>query len=171
MKLDDFYSMGKITRPHGLKGAVTLALGPDAPDDLEAFGVLYIHQDGHLVPYFVETVSVKGVKAYVKFQDVNTYDVAAGLGGLDALLPKASRPPTGESEFYADEVAGFAVFEREDHDLGVVTDVMQSGLQRLLVVRHAEKEILIPIAGPFIRKVDRVRKVIFVELPEGFLEI
>ncbi len=171
MKITDFYSMGKITRPHGLKGALTLALGPEAPDDLGTLDVLYVDRDGHLVPYFIETISVKGVKAYIKFQDVDTHDQASALGGLDVLLPKASRPARGESEFYYDELVGFAVHERDDHALGVVTDVMQSGLQRLLVVSHAEKEILIPITGPFIQKVDRAQRVIFVELPDGFLDI
>ena len=171
MSISDFYSIGKITRPHGLRGEVTLALSPEAPDDLGSLDVLYVGQAGNLVPYFIDTVSVKGAKAYVRFLDVDSLDLEAAVSGLEIFLPKADRPAPGGSEFYADEVTGFMVSEGEDHELGAVADVIRSGLQRLLVVKHGEKEILIPVNGPFIRKVDRQRKTILVELPEGFLEI
>lgn len=171
MNISDSYSIGRIARPHGLKGEVTLVLNQEAPDDLGSLDVLYVGRAGSLVPYFIDSISVKGAKAYVRFQDVDTYDLAAAVSGLEIFLPKADRPASGESEFYADEVIGFMVSDGEDHGLGAVADVIRSGLQRLLVVKHREKEILIPINGPFIRKVDRQRKTIFVELPEGFLEI
>lgn len=171
MNISDFYSIGKITRPHGLKGEVTLALNPEAPDALESLEVLYIGQTGNPVPYFIDKISVKGAKAYVRFQDMDSYDLAAGVSGLEIFLPKADRPAPAESGFYGDEVIGFSVSEGKDHELGPVSDVIRSGLQQLLVVAHGEKEILIPINGPFIQKVDRERKTILVELPEGFLEI
>lgn len=171
MNISDFYCIGKITRPHGLKGEVTLVLNPEAPEDLMSLDVLYVWQAGNLVPYFIENISVKGAKAYVSLQDVDTYDLAAGVSGLEIFLPKSGRPAPAESEFYADEVAGFVVSDGGNHELGKVSEVIRSGLQQLLVVKHGEKEILIPVNGPFIRKVDRQRKTILVELPDGFLEI
>ena len=171
MNIEDFYSIGRISRPHGLKGSVTLTLGPEAPDDPGSLDTVFVSLAGSLVPYFVDTISVKGAKAYVKFQDVDTLDLAAVLAGVEVFLPKADRPAPEGSGFYADEVTGFVVHEREDHPLGVVAEVIQSGLQRLLVVKEGEKEILIPINGPFILEVDRQRKTIRVELPDGFLEI
>src|SRR5690606_34456577 len=171
MNISDFYSIGKITRPHGLKGEVTLALSLEAPEELGSLDVIYIGQAGTPVPYFIDSISVKGAKAYVRFQDMDSLDQATAVSGLEIFLPKADRPTPAESEFYADEVIGFLVSQGEDRTLGTVTEVLQSGLQRLLVVIEGEKEILIPVSGPFIQKVDRQRKAILVELPEGFLEI
>lgn len=171
MKAGDVYSIGKITRPHGLKGEVTLSFNHEAPADIASLEVLYLVQAGSLVPYFVDTISAKGAKAYVKLHEVDTLDGASGLSGFEVFLPKADRPEPGESEFYGDEVIGFEVTEGEGANLGAIQEVAQSGLQRLLVIRNGEKEILIPVNGPFITNVDREQKTITVDLPEGFLEI
>jgi 16S rRNA processing protein RimM len=48
---------------------------------------------------------------------------------------------------------------------------MQAGPNRLLVVKHADKEILIPMNGPFITSVNKTKKRITVNLPDGFLDI
>lgn len=170
MNIKDFYPIGRITRPHGLKGEVTLVLTPEAPHDPESLRAVYIDRNGSLVPYFVDAISIKGAKAYVRFQDVDTHERAVAVSGFEIFLPKAERPSPGEFEFYSDEVTGFTVRDA-GRQLGTVAEVIRSGLQRLLVVRQQEKEILIPINGPFIRKVDRGQRTILVDLPEGFLEI
>jgi 16S rRNA processing protein RimM len=48
---------------------------------------------------------------------------------------------------------------------------MEAGPNRFLVVDHKGKEVLIPINGPFIKSVNKSKKKITVELPEGFLEL
>jgi 16S rRNA processing protein RimM len=49
--------------------------------------------------------------------------------------------------------------------------VIAAGPNKLLVVEHKGKEVMIPINGPFIKSVNKSRKRITVELPDGFLDI
>lgn len=170
MSNSEYFLIGKVTRPHGLKGEVTIALKPDAPDPA-SLDVVYLEQKGSLVPYFVDTVSSKGSRAYVKFQEVDTHERAASVSGLDVFLPLSERPEAGERGFYSDEIAGFSVFAVDGTLLGTVREVADAGRGRLVVVQHGSSEVLIPVNGPFIQSVDMKKGTIFVDLPEGFLDL
>ena len=81
------------------------------------------------------------------------------------------RPKAGRGEFYDDEVIDFEVHDQEKGLLGNIREVMQAGPNRLLVVEHKKKEVLIPVNGPFITSINKTKKRVSVNLPEGFLEI
>jgi 16S rRNA processing protein RimM len=170
MSRSGYFLIGKVTRPHGLKGAVTISLRPDAPNPT-SLGVVYLEQKGSFVPYLVDSVSSKGSRAYVKLQDVDTPEGAASVSGLNVFLPAAERPEAGELGFYSDEIAGFSVFTTEGTLLGNVREVADAGPGRLVVVEHENREVLIPVNGPFIQSVDKEEKTIRVDLPEGFLDL
>lgn len=167
MKLEDCYKIGYVSKTHGLKGEVTVNTLPECPD-LSSVETLYVGDD--LVPHFIASISIKADKAFIRFDDVNDIDQATELKGLSLFLPKAERPKLARGEFYNDEVVGFEVVE-EESILGKVTDVMEAGPNRFLVMDHNGKEVLIPVNGPFITSVNKTKKRVTVELPEGFLDL
>jgi 16S rRNA processing protein RimM len=171
MKLDSCYKIGKVARPHGLKGEVTVLLD-DGPADWNTLKNVYILMAAdQLVPYFIERISIRDTKAFVKFEDLDTPESAEAVSRKDIYLPKTERPKSGKGEFYDDEVIGFDIEDAQHGDLGKVIDVEMSGMNRLLVVKHDQKEFLIPTNGPFITGVNKSKKKISVDLPEGFLDI
>lgn len=171
MSQDANYKIGFILKPHGLKGEVTISLDPDIPNDPESLESVFVDEDGRLVPYFIEHISVKGDKAFVKFEDVDTPEAAQAISKRALFLPKSARPKSGRGEFYDDEITGFAVTDATLGDLGVVTEVMSAGPNKLLAIDHAGREVLIPINSPFITSVNKSKKKIAVDLPDGFLDI
>ncbi len=168
MNKRDCFNAGFILRPHGLKGEVTVSLEPDFPEVVDA---VFLEDGGSLVPYFIQAFSAKGSKAYMKFEDVDTIEAAEAISKKPFFLPRAVRPKAASGEFYDDEVPGFAVIEKELGVLGTVQEVVQAGPNKLILLLYGEKEVLIPVEGPFITKVNRSRKQIEVTLPEGFLDI
>lgn len=160
-------------KPHGLKGEVTVSIDAETPNDITAIESVFVNHSGQLAPYFIEAVSVKGNKAFVKFSEINTLAQAENISKSALYLPKAARPKAAKGDFYADEVVGFAIQDEKDGNLGTVREVVQSGLQRLLSVEGDAdgREILIPVNDAFITRVNRARKTITVSLPDGFLDI
>lgn len=170
MDISDCYKIGYILKPHGLKGEVTMALDADAPE-FDSIESVFLESNDRLVPYFIEAVSVRGVKAFVKFEDVNSSDAAEAIAKSAVYLSKESRAKSGRGEFYDDEIIGFEVTDAEAGVLGKVTEVAVAGPNKLLSVDHNGKEILIPVNGPFITSINKSKKKVSVSLPEGFLEI
>lgn len=170
MKVEDCFPIGTVARAHGLKGEVTLLLERDFAFDISFPSPLFLAEKDQLVPYFVSHSSVKGSKAYVKLEEVDTHEQAKALARSRVYLPKTMRPSPGKNAFYDDEVSGFEVHDREFGILGRVEGVVRSGSQRLLSI-GGEKEILIPVDAPFIQRIDRRKQLIQVVLPEGYLDI
>ncbi|MCS6974060.1 MAG: ribosome maturation factor RimM [Cyclobacteriaceae bacterium] len=171
MTLADFFVAGKILRPHGLKGEVTIFLDADAPVNWEKLHGIYVEINGQFVPHRIERISIKGSQAFVKFKDVSNPDDAGFLQKRTLYLPKSERPKRTGLDFYDDEVAGFEVHEKTIGILGKVIRVERTGTNRQLIILHDDKERMIPVNGPFIKGINRTAKIIRVELPEGFLDI
>jgi 16S rRNA processing protein RimM len=169
MNLQDCYKVGYVSKTHGLKGEVTINTLPECPD-LTSIETIFLEDNGTLVPYFIGSISVKGDKAFVKFEDVDSIDAASELKGMSLYLAKAERPKLARGDFYNDEVIGFDVLESENV-IGRVVGIMEAGPSRFLEVDNVGKEILIPINGPFIKSINKSKKKITVELPEGFLDL
>lgn len=171
MDISSCYRIGLISKPHGLKGEVTVLLDSHIPNDFASLDTVLVEQAGSLVPYFIQTVSVTGNKAFTKFEDVDNLEQAQEIAKCPLFLPKTARPTPAPGTFYDDEIFGFDVEDEQFGPLGKVAEIIQSGLQRLLAIDTDSKEILIPIEGPFIQNIDREQKKILVLLPEGFLEL
>lgn len=170
MEIGACFKIGYIQKTHGLRGEVTIAFD-DLPDDIPSFPSVFVEVDGRLIPYFIETISMRGVKGFVKFEDVDSIDDAGVLVRRSIFLPKSIRPTPAKDDFYDDEITTFSVTDVEKGSLGKVTGVMQAGPNKLLVVDNDGKEVLIPMNSPFITDVNKQLKVVTVMLPEGFLEL
>jgi 16S rRNA processing protein RimM len=170
MKTEDCFKIGYVMKPHGLKGQVTVSVQPEFPQD-EPVTTVYLEDNNRLVPYFINELSMRGDKAFVKFEDIDSPEAAAAISKKSIYLPKTSRPASGRGEFYDDEIIGFEVIDAAHGPIGTVSDVTVAGSNKLLTVVKDEKEVLIPINSPFIKSVNKKKKTVSVELPDGFLDI
>lgn len=171
MNIDTCYKIGFIMKPHGLKGQVTIALDPEAPEDFSSIETVFVEVHERLLPYFIEAISLKGSKAFLKLEEVNTPEEAKHISKSALYLPKTARPKSARGAFYDDEVIGFEVTDSETGLLGRITEVMQAGPNKLLSVDYHGKEVLIPLNSPFIASVNKAKKRIIVTLPDGFLDM
>jgi 16S rRNA processing protein RimM len=108
-------------KPHGLKGGVTIALDPEAPADFDEIDTVFVEVKEKLLPYFVENISLKGSKAFLKLEEVESREDAQRISKSAIYLPKNLRPKSGRGQFYDDEVIGFEVLDTNLGVLGTVT--------------------------------------------------
>lgn len=174
MEIGACFNIGYVVKTHGLKGEVTIAIKGYSAEEIASIQEtypLFIEIDKRLVPYFIQSISPSGTKAIVKFDDVNSVEEAAKLAKRSLYLAKDARPKTQRGEFYDDEVIHFTVTDEAIGPLGEVIEVIQAGPNRLLALTHNGKEVLIPVNGPFIKRINKSKKTITVNLPDGFLDI
>lgn len=171
MTIDACYKIGYIMKPHGLKGGVTIALDPESPEDFATVDTVFVSVQDRLLPYFIEDISMKGNKAFLKLEEIDTPEAAKGISKSAIYLPKSARPKSGRGAFYDDEIIGFEVHDTALGLLGQITEIVQAGPNKLLSVDRQGKEILVPLNGPFVNSVNKTTRKITVTLPEGFLDI
>ncbi|MEI6682299.1 MAG: ribosome maturation factor RimM [Bacteroidota bacterium] len=172
MNKDDFFYLGKVLKTHGNKGQVMVLLDVDDPEEYESLESVYLDLQGERIPFFIGSLELKhNRKAVVKFDDFDTIEDAESLQGLEMYLPVTALPALKGNQFYFHEIIGYRVVDGHHGDIGIIEDILEMPHQSLFQIRHGEKEILVPVVDDIIRTVDRKKKLLLIEAPDGLIEI
>jgi len=172
MTQDSCYLLGYIVRTHGTAGNMVMFLDVDYPEDYEEMDSVYVEIKGELVPYFISKFNLqKQNNAIVTFEDVDTIEKAQALVGSSLYLSLDELQELGDEEFYYHEIKGFTVVDENKGTLGVVKEVYALNGQDLIAMDYQGIEVLIPTAADIVLKADKENKQLFVNLPEGLLEV
>lgn len=166
---ENILPIGRLLKPHGIKGEITLLFDKEAYADVES-PYYIIEVEGIFVPFFVETLRyVSDVSAKVKFEDLDDEVSVARYSNSTVFLPKESMSEEMHAESEWDYFLGFSVADKTLGDIGKIEEIDTSTLNVLFVVRNNEAEYLIPATEDFILEIDENRRVIRMDLPEGLI--
>ncbi|MBK6266755.1 16S rRNA processing protein RimM [Marivirga sp. S37H4] len=171
MKPSQCFQLGIVSRPHGLKGEVYVALDTDFPQEYAEMESVFLLQNGKLVPFFIESLQIRGSEALIKFEEIDDKDAALSIKGLSLHLPLDQLPELDSDQFYFHEIIGYQIIDQNLGELGKVAQVYEAGHQDLIGMDYKEKEVLIPINDDIIISVDREKETMEVNLPDGLLEL
>lgn len=172
MKKDNCFYLGKIVKKYSYKGELLAKLDTDEPEIYEGLDAIFVDLRGNLVPFFVEASQLhKSNLLRIKFEDVTTEADADALLKTDLYLPLELLPKLEGNKFYFHEVIGFSISDENYGKVGVVKAINDSTAQPLFVIDNNGKEVLIPMNDDFIKKVDRAKKTIIVNTPEGLIDL
>jgi len=172
MDKKDFYYLGKIMKTSGFKGSLMFFFDVDDMAPYRELEAVFVDISGELIPFAIKTINLKGSNtAYVHLEEVNSEEEAIALTGKDLYLPLSFLPPLSGNKFYYHEITGFEVVDKHAGPIGKVEAVMDQGPQDVFIIRLGEKEILLPVTDEIVRDVDREKKILTVNAPEGLLEI
>jgi ribosomal 30S subunit maturation factor RimM len=76
-------------------------------------------------------------------------------------------PPTAEREHYREDLLGFAVVNLEGQSLGTLEHFVD-GAQALMSLKSGDRQMLIPAAPPFLRRVQMQDRRVVVDWPSDF---
>ena len=124
---DDMFELGRTLKPHGLKGEVAIKLDVDVPQHYASLDMVWVERQGTLVPYTIQSISIRPKTTVVQFDGVLDVDAAAALSGHRLLLPVAALPPLTGLKFYYHEVVGYALFDVQFGALGTFIVEVPSG--------------------------------------------
>ncbi len=171
MNFDSCFKLGKITRAHGLKGDLKAIFVAEFPIEFSKLESVFVNINNKLIPFFVEKISVQGKKAIFTIEDIKDLKAAETLFDKELFLPLTLLPDKDDSIFMYSDLIGFTVSDKTLGMLGKITDVYTLPGQDVLAMDYKEKEILIPASEELITKVEKSKKVVHIEIPEGLLEI
>jgi 16S rRNA processing protein RimM len=161
--------VGRIGRPHGLRGEVVVGVRTDEPDLRFAVGAeVGADQHGTLT---VAAARWHSGQLLVLFAGTADRTAAAGLGGTWLSVDASTLPPTSDPDEFRDhELIGLSVRTVTGTPVGVVSDVLHHG-QDLLVVKAAGSgdECLVPFVAALVPEVDLDAGVVVIDPPPGLL--
>lgn len=172
MQKKDCFFVGKIVKKYSFKGELLVKLDTDSPQEFTKMESVFVEQHKNLIPFFIEKSSLhKSELLRVKFEEVSNEPDANALIGAAVYLPLSFLPKLSGNKFYYHEIIGFTVEDKNFGNVGVVTGVNDSTSQPLFEIDHQGKQVLLPLNDAIIIQVERNTKTIFVEAPEGLIEL
>ncbi len=168
---DNCSKIGYISKPHGKDGNVLIRLTGPFADDIEPGEPLFFEIEGTLVPFFIEEIRPMGDMAYVKFGFIGSETEAGKYRGCNLFgNPSLSGNPdfslTGASL-----LEGFRIIDERSAFTGVIEEFADNPSNPLFLVRSDDKEVYIPVREELVIRLDRKKKVIYMNLPEGLTEL
>ena len=163
---DDVYKIGRIGKPHGIGGEVTLRFSDDVFDRVDA-EYLVLMVDGILVPFFIEEYRFRSEEvALVKFEDIDTMDRAAELTGCDVFCPRHLADIDNDVLTWS-QIVGYDIVDvASGKVIGRIESVDESTINVLLELADGT---LIPAVDEFIDDIDHEARKLFMSLPDGLL--
>jgi len=163
---EETVEVGRVLRPHGIRGEVVVEPYSELPERFEPGSELWLA--GRSVA--VATARPHRGGFLIRFEGVADRDAAETLRGGILEIPRNAVPEAPEETWYYFELEGCRCHDRRDGDLGVVADVVEDGGGVLLDVRDGERRLLVPFVREYVRRVDREARRIELDLPEGLVE-
>ena len=163
---DDVYKIGRIGKPHGIGGEVTLRFSDDVFDRVDA-DYLVLMVDGIFVPFFIEEYRFRSEEvALVKFEDIDTMDRAAELTGCDVFFPRHLADIDNDVLTWS-QIVGYDIVDvASGKVIGRIESVDESTINVLLELADGT---LIPAVDEFIDDIDHEALKLFMSLPDGLL--
>lgn len=170
MKKTDCFQLGYIAKLHGFKGEVSLFLDVTEPEHYATLDAIYIDVNDQLIPFFIERIKLKNNGfAAVLLEGVTAEDQARELLRKSVYLPSAILEDLDDRHFYDHEVIGFSAEDVNHGPIGTIQDVIDLAANPLLQIVEGDREILVPLLPGLVKNVNRSKKNLLIEAPEGLI--
>ena len=159
----EFFTIGHIVAPHGVRGDVRIYPDTDFPERFLEMKYAYI--DG--VKYAVKEARFHKRVVLVKFDGIDDRNGAASLVKKEIQIPRMELMPLAEGQYYIFDIIGCSVFDKNGNLLGEVTDILRTGSNDVYVVTGEDgNEVLLAVIPDVILSVDVGAKKIIADPPE-----
>jgi 16S rRNA processing protein RimM len=184
--------VGRILRPHGIRGEVSVEVRTDEPDARFAVGSVFFTDataarpaaaaepaPGLGAPIAIpERLTIESVRWHqgrllIVFDGVYDRDVAEALRGVLLLVDSADvAAPADPDEFNDHQLVGLTAVTPAGERLGEVTAIDHAPASDLLVLRRvAGGSALIPFVKAIVPEVDLAGGRVVVDPPDGLLDL
>ena len=168
IRQEEVYKIGKLGKAHGVKGEISFLFDDDVFDRTDA-DYLVLDLDNILVPFFIEEYRFKtDDNALMKFEGIDTQERARELTGCDVYFPRELAESDEEHLSWA-AIRGFELIDANTgKSAGRIASVDDATINILFELEDGK---LIPASEELITNVDTKKQQIFINLPEGILEL
>ena len=165
--------IGRISKPHGLKGYLFLQLYNKSSSDFP-YNPIFIQKNNNSseLSMQVEDVRWASKRMIIKFAHINNRDEAEKIRDSEVLVTEEQlQENLDEDEYYFYQIVGFQVVSVAGVSLGKIISVQESIAQDILVIDYKGREVLIPAIKPFLIEIQLDTGIVIIDPIEGMFEL
>jgi 16S rRNA processing protein RimM len=148
-----FLVVGKLRRPHGLKGEILMGVLTDFPDRLQPDVTVYVGEQHQ--PYQIQSRREHNKGLLLRFSGFDSREMVAAITNKEVFVRVDDRPPLPEGEYYQHQLIGLQVLTDEGEALGIIAEILETGANDVYVVRaEGKKDVLLPAIDEVVLGID-----------------
>lgn len=161
--------IGRITKTHGVRGAVKIYPYGDTLCELEPGEKLVCLDCEEGSELWLTVIDLRAQKrvCIAEFEEIQGMDEAERFAGHELFIPQDRLPALPEGEYYHFQLIGLSVVTRDGVRLGTLKGVIETGGTDVYAVDCDGRELLIPAVEDVVCEVDLSGGTMVVDLPEG----
>jgi 16S rRNA processing protein RimM len=160
-----FLVVGKLRRPHGLNGEIIMDVETDFPERLRRGKTVYVGEEHR--PLKIKTIRPQNHARLLSFEEFKDSDQVGVLRNFLVYVKAADLPRLPEGEYYYHQLLNLRVVDEGDQELGVLTDILETGANDVYVVMAPDgSELLFPAIEDVLLDVDLEKREIKVRPQE-----
>jgi 16S rRNA processing protein RimM len=168
----DMVLVGRIARPHGIRGQVVVTPETDFVEERFREGAMMwcrtARGDEQLT---IASMRVQKGRPIVGFDGFESIDDVERLTGAELRIPEAALRPLGDGAYYHHQLVGCAVDTVNGERVGQVVRVEGGSSGSLLEIEGPRGRVLVPLAAEICVEIDVRGKRIRIDPPEGLLDV
>ncbi|MEO7922952.1 MAG: ribosome maturation factor RimM [Chitinophagaceae bacterium] len=169
--MTEYYKIGKLVAVHGLKGELLLKHELGKKTSMKGLETVFIEEKKNsFLPWFIQSTKIKNnEEVYLKLESIDTRESAMKLVRKELWVPEAQFKKLAAKTAPA-SLLGYMIMNKQEA-LGEIQELIEQPHQLLCRLDIKGKEVLIPLHENSLQKVDHKKKLVWVDLPDGLLEI
>jgi 16S rRNA processing protein RimM len=157
---EELCAVGLIAGTHGLQGTLKLNPLSDFPERYRALRIVYLkREDTVLACMHVQSVRWAGRQVLITLQEITSPEAAREFRGAELCVLEADRWKLPVDVYYVSDLRGFRAVGEDGTEIGVLLDVL-NGAQDILQIDRAGQELLVPLVGEWVGKIDTAARTI-----------
>lgn len=164
----EFLVVGKLRRPHGVHGEMIMDVITDFPERLKAGSAVFVGDEHR--PLRIKSCRSHQKGMLVRFDDFSTPEAVGFLRNWLVYVKASDLPSLPKGEYYHHQVIGMRVIDERNILLGIVSDVIATGANDVLVIsQESGDEFLLPAVDEIVVSIDLEKHEIFARLLPGLI--
>lgn len=165
----EFLTVGRVVRPHGVRGGLKVAADSDLINKLEPATEIFLGSEKEAA--IVRTLRLHRKEFLLYIEGCSDRDLAEHWRGKAIYIRYSLLDELPEGEFFHWQILGLKVVTTTNEELGVIEDIIETGANDVYLVRDSTgKEIMLPAIESVIQDVDIENERIIVYLLPGLIE-
>lgn len=169
--MEDFFQIGIITSPHGVKGELKVFPTTDDPRRFKRLKEVILDTGKERFSLEIEGVKFLKQMVILKFKGLDGRDDVERYRRASLLVARENAVKLEEGEYFRADLIGLTVRDEDGAEIGRLKDVLETGANDVYVIALDDgRELLLPAIRQCVLEVDVPAGFLRVHVLEGLLE-
>ena len=153
--MEDFFQVGVISSTHGIGGEVKVFPTTDDAGRFKKLKEVILDTGKERMTLHIAQVRFFKQMVILKFREFQNINEVERFRGKSLYVSRQNAVKLQKDEYFIADIIGIRVYADDGEELGVLSDVIQTGANDVYTVKkEGARELLIPAIKECIRQVD-----------------